>query len=153
RGAADSLHRAPDEPHDGWRGCQLRHAWRCDPRRAGRGDRVRCTACDQADARPGSPGRVPDRGVPARPRDARSGRASQGPQEHDQPAAAAHERQAGRIRVVVALSGYGAALDYLYALTTGAFKFGLERTRALLAEMGDPHLAVPTLHIAGTNGK
>jgi dihydrofolate synthase/folylpolyglutamate synthase len=55
--------------------------------------------------------------------------------------------------VVVALSGYGAALDYLYARTTGAFKFGLERTRALLAEMGDPHLVVPTLHIAGTNGK
>jgi dihydrofolate synthase/folylpolyglutamate synthase len=55
--------------------------------------------------------------------------------------------------VVVALSGYGAALDYLYARTTGAFKFGLERTRALLAEMGDPHLSVPTLHIAGTNGK
>ncbi|MBW8769333.1 MAG: bifunctional folylpolyglutamate synthase/dihydrofolate synthase [Gemmatimonadetes bacterium] len=55
--------------------------------------------------------------------------------------------------MVVALSGYGAALDYLYARTTGAFKFGLERTRALLAEMGDPHLAVPTLHIAGTNGK
>jgi len=55
--------------------------------------------------------------------------------------------------VVVALSDYRAALDYLYARTTGAFKFGLERTRALLTEMGDPHLAVPTLHIAGTNGK
>jgi len=55
--------------------------------------------------------------------------------------------------VVVALSGYRAALDYLYARTTGAFKFGLERTRALLAEMGDPQLAVPALHIAGTNGK
>jgi dihydrofolate synthase / folylpolyglutamate synthase len=55
--------------------------------------------------------------------------------------------------VVVALSDYRAALDYLYARTTGAFKFGLERTRALLAEMGDPHRAVPTLHIAGTNGK
>jgi dihydrofolate synthase/folylpolyglutamate synthase len=55
--------------------------------------------------------------------------------------------------VVVALSDYRAALEYLYARTTGAFKFGLERTRALLAEMGDPHLAVPTLHIAGTNGK
>ena len=53
----------------------------------------------------------------------------------------------------VALSDYRAALDYLYARTTGVFKFGLERTRALLAEMGDPHLAVPTLHIAGTNGK
>ena len=55
--------------------------------------------------------------------------------------------------MVVALSGYRAALDYLYARTTGAFKFGLERTRALLAEMGDPQLSVPSLHIAGTNGK
>jgi dihydrofolate synthase / folylpolyglutamate synthase len=55
--------------------------------------------------------------------------------------------------VDVALSDYRAALDFLFARTTGAFKFGLDRTRALLAEMGDPHLAVPTLHIAGTNGK
>ena len=53
----------------------------------------------------------------------------------------------------VALSDYHHALDYLFARTTGAFKFGLERTRALLGEMGDPHLAIPTLHIAGTNGK
>jgi dihydrofolate synthase / folylpolyglutamate synthase len=55
--------------------------------------------------------------------------------------------------VDVALSDYRAALDFLFARTTGAFKFGLDRTRALLAEMGDPHLAVPTVHIAGTNGK
>ncbi|MFL5618312.1 MAG: bifunctional folylpolyglutamate synthase/dihydrofolate synthase [Gemmatimonadaceae bacterium] len=53
----------------------------------------------------------------------------------------------------VALSDYRAALDYLFARTTGAFKFGLDRTRALLSEMGDPHFALPTLHIAGTNGK
>jgi dihydrofolate synthase / folylpolyglutamate synthase len=55
--------------------------------------------------------------------------------------------------VDVALSDYRAALDYLFARTTGAFKFGLDRTRALLSEMGIAHLAVPTLHIAGTNGK
>ena len=30
------------------------------------------------------------------------------------------------------------ALDFLFARTTGGFKFGLERTRALLAELGDP---------------
>ena len=53
----------------------------------------------------------------------------------------------------VALSEYQRALDFLFARTTGAFKFGLERTRALLAEMGDPHLAIPAIHIAGTNGK
>jgi dihydrofolate synthase / folylpolyglutamate synthase len=55
--------------------------------------------------------------------------------------------------VVVALRDYHAALDYLFARTTGAFKFGLDRTRALLGEMGNPHLALPVLHIAGTNGK
>ncbi|MBC7672946.1 MAG: bifunctional folylpolyglutamate synthase/dihydrofolate synthase [Polaromonas sp.] len=53
----------------------------------------------------------------------------------------------------VALTGYLASLDYLFARTTGAFKFGLERTRALLAELGDPQLQYPVLHIAGTNGK
>ena len=53
----------------------------------------------------------------------------------------------------VALSDYHSALEYLFARTTGAFKFGLERTRALLAEMGDPHLEIPSLHVAGTNGK
>jgi dihydrofolate synthase/folylpolyglutamate synthase len=55
--------------------------------------------------------------------------------------------------VVVALSRYPSALDYLFARTTGTYKFGLERTRALLAELGDPHLAFPVIHIAGTNGK
>jgi dihydrofolate synthase/folylpolyglutamate synthase len=55
--------------------------------------------------------------------------------------------------VDIALNDYRAALDYLFARTTGTFKFGLERTRALLAELGDPHLSYPVLHIAGTNGK
>ncbi len=53
----------------------------------------------------------------------------------------------------VALTGYAASLDYLFARTTGAFKFGLERTRALLAELGEPHLSYPVLHVGGTNGK
>ncbi|MFL5606466.1 MAG: bifunctional folylpolyglutamate synthase/dihydrofolate synthase [Gemmatimonadaceae bacterium] len=53
----------------------------------------------------------------------------------------------------VALSRYSAALDFLFARTTGAYKFGLERTHALLAELGDPHRRYPVVHIAGTNGK
>lgn len=32
-------------------------------------------------------------------------------------------------------------------------KFGLENIRVLSAALGDPHLAVPCLHVAGTNGK
>ena len=53
----------------------------------------------------------------------------------------------------VVLSRYPSALEYLFARTTGTYKFGLERTRALLAELGDPHLAFPVIHVAGTNGK
>lgn len=45
------------------------------------------------------------------------------------------------------------ALDSLFARTTGGFKFGLERTSALLERLGNPHRAYPSLHVAGTNGK
>jgi dihydrofolate synthase/folylpolyglutamate synthase len=48
---------------------------------------------------------------------------------------------------------YVHALEYLFARTTGPFKFGLERTVALLAALGDPHRSFPSIHIAGTNGK
>jgi dihydrofolate synthase/folylpolyglutamate synthase len=51
------------------------------------------------------------------------------------------------------LAGYQEALEYLFARTTGAYKFGLERTEALLAHIGNPELRVPALHVAGTNGK
>ncbi len=50
-------------------------------------------------------------------------------------------------------SAYTDALDYLYARTTGAVKFGLERTVELLEHLGNPQDAVPCFHIAGTNGK
>ncbi len=53
----------------------------------------------------------------------------------------------------VPLAGYREALDYLFARTTGGFKFGLERTRLLLEHLGNPHLAYPAIHVAGTNGK
>ena len=48
---------------------------------------------------------------------------------------------------------YEHALEYLFARTTGPFKFGLERTIALLEALGDPHRTFPSIHIAGTNGK
>ena len=53
----------------------------------------------------------------------------------------------------VVLTRYPSALEYLFARTTGVYKFGLERTQTLLAALGDPHLAFPVIHIAGTNGK
>ena len=45
------------------------------------------------------------------------------------------------------------ALNFLFARTTGGFKFGLDRTYALLNALGDPHRACPVIHVAGTNGK
>jgi dihydrofolate synthase/folylpolyglutamate synthase len=51
------------------------------------------------------------------------------------------------------LSRYRAALDYLFERTTGGSRFGLERTAALLAALGDPHHRLRIFHVAGTNGK
>ena len=48
---------------------------------------------------------------------------------------------------------YDEALAYLYARTGGGSRYGLERTRALLDRLGDPHRALPLFHVAGTNGK
>ncbi len=45
------------------------------------------------------------------------------------------------------------ALEFLFARTTSGFKFGLERTEALLNALENPHRAYPVLHVAGTNGK
>jgi dihydrofolate synthase/folylpolyglutamate synthase len=48
---------------------------------------------------------------------------------------------------------YREALDYLFARTTGKSKLGLERTAEFLRALGDPHERLPSLHVAGTNGK
>jgi dihydrofolate synthase/folylpolyglutamate synthase len=54
------------------------------------------------------------------------------------------------------------AVDYIYSFTNyeltdpahlPADAWGLDNTRSLLARIGNPHLAYPTLHIAGTKGK
>ena len=34
-----------------------------------------------------------------------------------------------------------------------AYAPGLDRVRALLRAMGDPHIGLPAVHVAGTNGK
>jgi dihydrofolate synthase / folylpolyglutamate synthase len=48
---------------------------------------------------------------------------------------------------------YARAVGLLFSRTTAGVRLGLDRTRALLSEMGDPHLALPVIHYAGTNGK
>jgi dihydrofolate synthase/folylpolyglutamate synthase len=41
----------------------------------------------------------------------------------------------------------------LAQLAAAGMRLGLPRMRAFLAHLGDPHLAYPTIHIGGTNGK
>lgn len=53
----------------------------------------------------------------------------------------------------VRLTALEEALNFLFARTTGGFKFGLERTEALLDRLGNPHRTYPVIHVAGTNGK
>ncbi len=57
---------------------------------------------------------------------------------------------------------YQAALDYLHGridyerATTIPYRrreFHLDRMRSLLTRLGDPHLSVPVVHVAGTKGK
>jgi dihydrofolate synthase/folylpolyglutamate synthase len=47
---------------------------------------------------------------------------------------------------------YSQALDFLFPRTT-TIKFGLATSRALLAEVGNPHELIPLVHVGGTNGK
>jgi dihydrofolate synthase/folylpolyglutamate synthase len=50
---------------------------------------------------------------------------------------------------------YSQCLEYLYRLGNEVLtmKFGLETTRKLLHDLGNPHLNFPSVLIAGTNGK
>lgn len=50
---------------------------------------------------------------------------------------------------------YSQCLEYLYRLGNEVLtmKFGLETTRKLLQDLGNPHLEFPSVLIAGTNGK
>jgi dihydrofolate synthase/folylpolyglutamate synthase len=43
--------------------------------------------------------------------------------------------------------------DLLFARSNFGMKLGLDRMRAALALLGDPHRCAPVLHVAGTNGK
>ncbi|MBD0339010.1 MAG: hypothetical protein ICV67_06975 [Thermoleophilia bacterium] len=45
------------------------------------------------------------------------------------------------------------AAEWLESLSPWPEEFGLDRMRALLAELGDPQLRFPSIHVVGTNGK
>ena len=53
----------------------------------------------------------------------------------------------------VRLNALEESLEFLFARTTGSYKFGLERTFALLEALDNPHRKYRVLHVAGTNGK
>jgi len=61
----------------------------------------------------------------------------------------------------LALDAYQANLDYLYGrlnyersgMPRGTSELRLGRMRRLLRRLGDPHLALPIIHVAGTKGK
>ncbi len=48
---------------------------------------------------------------------------------------------------------YAEALEYLFGRRRLGMKYGLERMKALLADMGSPQEAFRTIHVVGTNGK
>jgi dihydrofolate synthase / folylpolyglutamate synthase len=48
---------------------------------------------------------------------------------------------------------YAALIDHLFPRLTGGIRWGLDRTRRLLAATGDPHHRYATIHVGGTNGK
>jgi dihydrofolate synthase / folylpolyglutamate synthase len=48
---------------------------------------------------------------------------------------------------------YRRLVGELFPRLSGGIRWGLDRTRRLLASVGDPHHAYATVHIAGTNGK
>jgi dihydrofolate synthase / folylpolyglutamate synthase len=49
--------------------------------------------------------------------------------------------------------GYHELIAELFPRLTGGIRWGLERTERMLAAVGDPHLRMRSIHIAGTNGK
>jgi len=50
-------------------------------------------------------------------------------------------------------TGYEEALAYIRSLSAFGSHLGLGRVRRLLGVLGDPQLALRTIHVAGTNGK
>jgi dihydrofolate synthase / folylpolyglutamate synthase len=48
---------------------------------------------------------------------------------------------------------YDALIAELFPRLTGGIRWGLDRTRRLLAAVGDPHLSYRVIHVGGTNGK
>ncbi len=44
-------------------------------------------------------------------------------------------------------------INYLLSIETRGIKLGFERTQAMMKVCGNPHLELPVIQVAGTNGK
>ncbi len=51
------------------------------------------------------------------------------------------------------LTDYAAVQDYLFSLKAKGVRYGIDRMRSWAGALGHPEVAVPCIHIAGTNGK
>jgi dihydrofolate synthase / folylpolyglutamate synthase len=51
------------------------------------------------------------------------------------------------------MKGYSETLDYLYGLEQFGIVLGLDSVSRILSLIGNPHQDLPSVHIAGTNGK
>lgn len=51
------------------------------------------------------------------------------------------------------MQDYHKAVDFIYNLAHGQWKFGLERIVSALSSLGNPQDSYPSIHVAGTNGK
>lgn len=51
------------------------------------------------------------------------------------------------------MNGYDDTLEYLFGLERFGMVFGLENIKHILSSIGNPHLHLKAIHIAGTNGK
>ena len=45
------------------------------------------------------------------------------------------------------------AIEYLLSIETRGIKLGLQRTKKIIAACGNPHIGMPSIQVAGTNGK
>ena len=52
-----------------------------------------------------------------------------------------------------AKANYAETLSYLFGLQRFGIKLGLANITSLLKHLGDPHVGLPAVHIAGSNGK
>lgn len=66
---------------------------------------------------------------------------------------ALNQRHTRTLRKRILHMNYQESLDYLYRLARLGIKLGLDNTQRLLDYFGNPQLKIPTVHIAGTNGK